>query len=171
MRFAGRCLALVVVLAAFSGDRSARATTVSGSLSASLTVIANCQFNTSPTLAFGNYDALSATAVTGSANLSVTCTKDATAYVITINPGANGAGTGSSVTRAMKDPVSGNTASYNLYQDSGYSTVWGTTTATGYSFSAAGTAGNTIPVYGKVPASQNITVGTYTDALTVTANF
>jgi spore coat protein U-like protein len=142
-----------------------------GSLTARATVIANCQFNTSPTLNFGNYDAISSTASTNSANLSVTCTKALANYVITMDAGANGSGTGSSVARAMKDTVSGNTLSYNLFTDSGFSTVWGTTTATGETFTASGLSGDTMAVYGKIPAQQDVTVGSYSDTLTVTANF
>jgi spore coat protein U-like protein len=59
---------------------------------------------------------------------------------------------------------------YDLYSDNARATIWGGTGA-GYSgYTGTGTSG-TVTVYGRVAASQNAPVGSYSDSVTVTITF
>jgi len=65
-----------------------------------------------------------------------------------------------------------NTLEYNLYTDAGRTTVWGDGTAS--SVTAAGTgsgAQQSLTVYGRIPASQSVPAGSYSDTVTATINF
>jgi spore coat protein U-like protein len=63
-----------------------------------------------------------------------------------------------------------NTIAYNLFQDSGYTTVWGdgtgTTKTENYDLPLGGS--ETLPIYGNVPGGQLVKAGTYTDGISVT---
>jgi spore coat protein U-like protein len=61
---------------------------------------------------------------------------------------------------------------YNLFRDPRGDSIWGDGTggSQGYLHLHIGTTA-TLPVYGEMPAGQDVTAGTYTDAVTVTINF
>ena len=111
---------------------------------------------------FGSYDTLSGTAVDSTGNIGVTCDL-ATPYTIALSPGS-----GSYASRAM---TSGATVlNYNLYTDATRLIVWGD--GSGGSSPVVGLgANNNHTVYGRIPGSQNVPVGTYTDTITVTLTF
>jgi spore coat protein U-like protein len=61
---------------------------------------------------------------------------------------------------------------YELYKDSSHSTVWGNTTGTTLDIPAAPNRNSRdFPVYGRVAAAQDATVGSYTDTVVATVNF
>ena len=66
------------------------------------------------------------------------------------------------------------TVDYNLYTDSGYSTLWGDGT-TGATVAGTSTGGNTadspITVYGQTAAGQNVPIGDYSDVVLVSVAF
>jgi spore coat protein U-like protein len=140
-------------------------------LSATSTVVNNCTISTSA-LASGNYDPVSAnasTALDGTGTVTVTCTKDATTK-ITLGQGSN-ANTGSTDAAPLRRMTDGtNFLSYSLYSDSGRTTVWGNTPATGVDHTGTGTATN-ITVYGRVSAGQNVPAGSYSDTVLATVTF
>ena len=120
-------------------------------------------------MAFGAYDSVAANATApldGTGTVIVTCTKGAVAKV-GLGAGSNAQGT----TRRM----SGGTAAYltyELYKDSSHSTVWGDTVDTGLDLPAAPNRNpQSFPVYGRVAAAQDATVGSYTDTIVATVNF
>ena len=62
---------------------------------------------------------------------------------------------------------------YNLYLDAARTTIWGDNTG-GSSHSTPGTIFITninLTIYGRIPAGQDVTAGTYTDSITATINF
>jgi spore coat protein U-like protein len=63
-----------------------------------------------------------------------------------------------------------NTIAYNLFQDSGDTTIWGdgsgVTKTENYTLPLGGS--ETLPIYGNVPGGQNVRAGTYTDGVSVT---
>ncbi len=128
----------------------------------------NCTITTAP-VAFGNYDSVAANATApldGIGTVTVTCTKGAPAKV-GLNAGSNAQGT----TRRM----SGGAAAYltyELYKDTGRTTVWGDTAGTALDIPAAPNRNpRNFTVYGRVAAAQDATVGTYTDTVVATVNF
>ncbi len=128
-----------------------------------------------------NYDVFSLTAPTGSTSLTTKCTKGAS-VTFAANGGLNYTHATSGF-RAMSDGSS-HYLNYQLYQNSGLSTVWGFSTSTG-----AGTAVNetglgnaagetmTLSLYGQIPAQQDVFVSSssktllYQDTVTVTVNY
>ncbi|WP_455923445.1 Csu type fimbrial protein [Pseudomonas putida] len=162
--FKAGAVALIGLGVAFSG--AANASTATANMSVSATVVATCSVSAG-SLAFGSY---SGTAVTASADLSVTCTNDAP-YTIAMD-----AGTGTDATTSARlltsSSDSTSTLSYGLYQDSSYATSWGNTTGTDTLAGTGTGAAQTIGVYGKIAASQlSASTGSYADTVVVTVNY
>ena len=132
-------------------------------------VTKNCTITTAP-VNFGAYDPVAANATApldGIGTVTVTCTKGAPAKV-GLSAGSNAQGT----TRRM----SGGAAAYltyELYKDTGRATVWGDTAEhrPRYPCGAGPKPARPSPVYGRVAAAQDATVGTYTDTVVATVNF
>jgi spore coat protein U-like protein len=167
-RRSGLIRATALIAAVVAGTPSgggARASTTTSSFVVTATVLSACIVTASP-LAFANYDPTASAATTGTTTLVVTCTNGAP-YNIGLNPGG---GTGATVA-SRKMTYGGNLLSYGLYQDSGYSTVWGQTVGTD---TVTGT-GTGLPVtqtvYGQIPAQQTVPHGAYTDTITVTVTY
>lgn len=102
----------------------------------------------------------------------VGCESDS--YTVQLSPG-NG---GSYAPRKMYSGLA--TLDYNLYIDSGYASVWGNGTGGSQTVTqalAGSLLGNCQPsvtnhtVYGRIPGSQNVPAGSYSDAITVTVTF
>jgi spore coat protein U-like protein len=145
----------------------ALAATATSNMSVTATVTANCTISAG-TLAFGRYDPVAATQVDGTAILTVTCTSGTTG-TITLGQGLNPAGgsTDAVPLRRMNNGVS-SFLSYALFRDSGRTTVWGNTAATGVSHTGTG-ASVPITVFGRVTAGQTtVPAGNYTDTVVAT---
>ena len=65
--------------------------------------------------------------------------------------------------------------SYNLYLDAARTTIWGDGTGGTQTFFNHNPQGNNrdivIPIYGRVPAGQDVGAGTYTNTVTATVQF
>ncbi len=147
---------------------SAAAATATANLTVTATVTNNCTISTAP-VAFGNYDPVVANASTSldsTGTVTVACTKGATATV-GLSLGSNPSGS----TRQLKDGGT-NVLAYELYQDSGRSTVWGDAGAALLSPGAAPSkAPRSFTVYARVPSGQDVAAGNYTDTVVATVNF
>jgi len=142
---------------------SAYATTATTTFGISATVVASCGVSATA-LAFGNYTGAVATT---SSTLTVTCS-NSTAYNIGLSVGS---GTNATVTtRSMTGPNSAS-LSYQLYQDSGYSTYWGQTVGTDTLAGTGTGAAQAITVYGQIPASEYVAAGSYSDTITATITY
>ena len=157
-----------VALAAAAFGPTASAATATANLGVSATVTNNCTISTAA-VAFGSYDPVVAHAsanLDGSGTVTVACTKGAVATV--------GLGLGSNASasvRRLKDAGT-NYITYELYQDSGRSTVWGNAGAGLLSPGAAPSkVARNFTVYGRVPANQDVPAGTYNDTVVATVNF
>lgn len=141
------------------------AATTTTTFQVTATVAAACSVSAS-NLSFGTYNPVAGSALDASTSLSVTCTLNS-AYNVGLNAGT---GSGASVaTRKMSS--GGNTLNYTLYQDAGYTTLWGNTVGSD-TLAATGTG---LPVshtvYGRIPASQVVLPASYADTITVTVTF
>jgi spore coat protein U-like protein len=123
--------------------------------------IADCSVNVIG-LSFGSYDTFAATDTDITGSVSVNC--DATTSVQI----ALSAGFGPFATRQMKSGAS--SLFYNLYTDPSRLTIWGDGSPGTSLLSFSGVTG-TYTVYGRIPARQNVPVGTYGDTITVTLTF
>lgn len=111
----------------------------------------------------------------GAGSVTVNCSKK-TAYTIGLLP-SNGVATGAGVMTATNlpvvySPLNADTVKYQLYQNSGLSTVWGNTPATNtLSGTGTGAAQTAVPVYGKVTSTATellaVTPDNYVDTVTV----
>jgi spore coat protein U-like protein len=134
-----------------------------------LTLQANCTISATP-LSFGTNGVL-ATAINQQTTLAVTCT-NTTPY----NVGLDGGNVASSTVtpRLLAGTATGNTGTtvgFQLYQDAGHATVWGTTQGTN---TVAGTGTGTaqsLTVYGQVPPQTTPKPDLYQTTVTATVYF
>ncbi len=123
--------------------------------------LAQCSWATQlSNINFGAYNVFGATAVTANSTGSIRCIGN---YNVTI-AATTGGGGAFSPWRKMSG-----SAQYNIYIDAAMTTIWGD--GTGGSAKDGGTINNstaTVTEYGKVPPSQDLAPGVYTDSLTVT---
>lgn len=111
---------------------------------------------------FGSYDVFSNQSLNSTGNIGVSCDISA-AYSVSLS-----AGGGSYASRSMASGA--HRLNYNLYTDATRTTIWGDGTGGTATVSGSGTTVNHT-VYGRIPASQNAYVGSYSDTITVTLTF
>lgn len=158
-RYLPRVGALAAVLGALAlSASSALASTATGNLNVTATVTPTCTVSATA-LNFGSY---TGAAISTSDQMSVDCTSGAT-WSVSANYGQNG-GKASGTTRAMTDGSS--YLSYELYTTG--NTVWDTS----HVFTGTGTGSAQSTTFtAAVPASQNVTAGSYSDTVTLTVTF
>lgn len=120
---------------------------------------------TASDLAFGTYDPLNVANTDGTTTMDVTCTLS-TAYEVGLDAGT---GTGTTTTRTLE--VGGNELNYILSQDAGHTTNWGNSAGVDTVGGTGTGSGQTITVYGRIAALQNVPAGSYADTVTVTVTF
>lgn len=157
-----------------------------GLLASPLLHAAQCGFTTSG-LAFGPYDPLAAGNDVASGSITVTCSaltgrERNRGFIATL--ALSTGSSGSYAARTLRS--ASDTLRYNLYLDAAYTTVFGDDTAgtqlvrlcyrgrrgdpCGGAGLAAGTP-HTVPVYGRIPASQDVASGGFIDNLVATVSF
>lgn len=137
------------------------------SFNASVTLGGTCTVTASP-VSFGTTQGL-ATALAASGSLMVTCS-NTMPYSIALNAGTT---TGNTIAaRSMSLGGAGpGIVSYQLYQDSGFTVVWGDGTS-GAVYPGTGTGmAQSIPVHGRVPSQTTPVSGTYQDTVTATVTY
>lgn len=143
-----------------------------GRAEAACAALSLCSCTTSASgVSFGSYDPTSSTAQDATGTVTVECTllvALAGTYAISLNPGLNG-------TYAARKLKLSSTVNYNLYTTTGRTTVWGD--GTGGTSTVIGTlplllfSSQTFTIYGRIPASQNVAPGVYTDTIVVTVAY
>jgi spore coat protein U-like protein len=132
-----------------------------------LCLLCVCSVSTPP-LAFGTYDQTSATAKDANITMTITCSGVATLFTADVSMSTGGSG--SATARRMAS--GSNLLYYNIYSDSNHSIVWGDGTggAPIVQVPIGGLLGATATAtaYGRIPALQNVAVGSYTDTVTIT---
>jgi spore coat protein U-like protein len=143
------------------------AQTATANLGVSATVTANCSITTAA-VAFGSYDPVvthASSPLDGTGSVVVTCTKGAGTR-IDLGLGGNASGS----TRRMAG--GGDFLTYELYQDTARTIVWGSGAAAGLAIGAAPSkAARTFTVYGRVAAAQDVRAASYGDSVVATINF
>lgn len=126
---------------------------------------ANCSVSTTG-VAFGTYDVFSPSPRTSTGTITYSCTAG---LLIRIE-----LATGSSGSYAARTLGNGtDSLQYNLYTDGGYATVWGNGSGGTGVFSEIASVGPavSVPVYARVPAAQNVSIGSYSDTVIATIVF
>lgn len=160
------CLSLLSVLLVLGPGVALASGTASAQFNVTATVLDNCAVSASD-LAFGNYSAGSATPTTATSAIDVTCTSGL-AYSVTLD---GGTGSGNVAARTMGDGAS-HTLGYGLYTSAAYASVWGDGTGGSVSVSGNGSgSAQSLTVYGRIPASQFVPAGSYSDLITVTVSY
>ena len=132
------------------------------------TVSAECNITVSP-MTFGVYDPVvvhGASDLDGTATISLTCTKGATASVA-LGLGLNAFGS----TRRMISNI-GDYLTYELHQDSSRMFVWNEEITSLLTLGpATSMAPRNLTVYGRVFGGQDVRAGAFTDSVLATVNF
>lgn len=135
---------------------------------------ASCGFQNVIGVAFGLYDPLSGAANNSSGRFAVACSRpfrfvgpfDPFPYSVNVSSGLHGTVTA----RKMSNGV--DNLSYGLYQDSSRQT--NLTSVSGsfhFPFLGVRDGSRLFDVYGRIPAGQLVSSGTYTDTITLTLTF
>lgn len=134
------------------------AATKTNNLNVTASVQANCTFSSVTDVAFGDYDPTSSTPLDATGDMTFRCTKN-TAYQTYI--------TG---TRQMVGATHSDNLDFELYSDSGRTTVY-PSSAPGVGGTASNNSPITLNIYGRIPAEQDVSVDTYSRALTATIQY
>lgn len=160
-------LSVLLLALAFAGSAFADSTT--GTMTVTANIPASCTVNNA-TLAFGNYDPVSAN-VTAPLDQQVAlnwnCTNTTPAH-IRLGQGTNPALTSTDLIPLRQMANGTNMLAYFLYSDTGRSTVWENNT--GVAVTGSGVAQNS-NVYGRVTGGQNVPAGSYTDSVVITLSY
>jgi spore coat protein U-like protein len=129
----------------------------------------NCRINTIA-VAFGSYDVFSSSVLTSVGSVSIRCVgigRGTSPVSVSLNPGNSG---NFQPRKMLRDSE---TLNYNLYLDPGGSQIWGDGTSGTQIFSAMTSNNQTLnlPIFGRMPAGQDVSVGIYSDTIIATINF
>jgi spore coat protein U-like protein len=120
-------------------------------------------------VSFGAYDVFVSAPLDSTGTVTVTCDQAPPVDVmIAIGPSGT---SGGFVPRQMRSVSLPDRLNYNLFTNAGRSTVWGDGapgTSTVFLKNVKKNRPEVTTIYGRVPPGQNVSVGGYTDALTVT---
>ena len=148
---------IIVVLGVIVALLSASRAEAAGSCTISTTAVS-----------FGAYDVFSVTATDSTGTLTYRCSGNAKNLVISLSKG-------SSTTFNPRTMTNGtDTMSYNLYTDAARSTIWGDGTGGSQNYQPANPSNSTnygVTIYSRIPASQDVSAGSYTDTVTATVNY
>ena len=120
-------------------------------------------------VAFGTYDSLNLLPFDTIGSLVFQCNQKNHNVMITLSRG-------SGTSFAPRRMVNGSQQLfYNLYRDTGRTVIWGDGSGGSQAYFINNPQPNnrdiTVPIFGRIPAGQNVSVGTYADTITITMNF
>lgn len=126
-------------------------------------------------LSFGSYDPLSASNHDATGEVRVTCGALVAAVTVSYTISLSSGSSGNRLARTMAN--GGSTLAYNLYTNPSRTSIWGNgaggtvTLGNSYSLSLVFPKTDTFPVYGRIPPSQPVGAGSYSDSLVATVTF
>lgn len=130
----------------------------------------SCSFSSVTGVSFGSYDVFDAMALDSTGTITVLCTGVTMGDLITIEIGPGNAS--SAANRYMLNGAT--TLDYNLYVDASRTSIWGNGsngTVVQGPLSIADSTPTAFTVYGRIPAQQNVSAGSYSDTVVVTVQF
>jgi spore coat protein U-like protein len=141
----------VVVGALFASDASAQSCTIS-----------------STSVNFGNYNVFDGSALDSTGSITYRCNSRASNITVALTRG------GSSTFNPRRMFKGAEALTYNLFQNAARTSVWGDGTSGTAVYSRANPPNNSnvnLTVYGRVPAGQDVSAGTFSDTVTAIINF
>lgn len=138
------------------------------SISMSTNVLSYCMFASGDqTMSFGDYDPtrnVVAAPLRSASTFTLRCSKGSSATIL-LSSGLNANGG----LRRMRTGV-GSYLNYELFRDPSRNTVWNESNAVHYV--ASSSIPQTFTIYGQVPSGQdNVSIGSYSDTITITVMF
>ncbi|TFZ08512.1 Csu type fimbrial protein [Ramlibacter humi] len=134
-----------------------------------------CRITSTGGVAFGGYDVMDAAPADTVLNVAVACDRDGGPSSVSVVLRLNQGTWGSSVSaRKMRHATSATDfLNYGLYRDIGRSAAWGftpgiDTVSQTLSVPNKGSASTNFPVYGRIPALQDVRAGSYSDSVQIT---
>jgi spore coat protein U-like protein len=134
-----------------------------------------CRLQSGGSADFGPYDTFAATPADTNATVQVRCERDGGTQNVSMTLGLSAGANGTAVNnrRMLQAGGAGDYLSYGLFRDVGRSSPWGFTEGVDavtqiVSVPNKDSAIATFTIYGRIPARQNVSVGTYTDRIQVT---
>jgi len=132
-------------------------------------------------MAFGVYDVFSVLPTDGTGSVVITCTDDGTpgGLNVDVSIGLSPSATSGTTSNRQMQLVSGtDRLNYNLFQDAGYSVIWGDIPGVDDLLipkvkvpkKGSITVSPPVTIYGRIPPGQEVSVGTYTDSVVLTIN-
>jgi len=128
----------------------------------------NCTISTVGVV-FGSYNVFSATVLTSTGSVTIRCTGVGSGT----DPVSVSLGKGNAPSFQPRQMFRGiEPLNYNLYLDAGGTQIWGDGTGGTQQFAAVSNNNPvTITIFGRIPAGQDVTVGSYSDTIIATINF
>lgn len=114
-------------------------------------------------VSFGAYDSLVSGATESTGLVEISCSAQ-TSYQISLS-------SGSGIFTERKMTNGAHTLIYNLYTDPSYSFIWGDGSGLTNTVSGATATTQLHDIFGRIPARQDVAVGTYADVIMVTVVF
>ncbi len=155
----GLCAALLCGLPV----ASSQAATTTATFPVTADVLTNCNV-TANNLNFGSYSGVELDSTT---SLTATCS-NGTPYTVGLSAGTS---TGATVAARVMTGPGTDLLAYSLSQDAGHTINWGDTVGTDTVPGTGTGAAQPLTVFGRVPASQFVGPGAYSDTITVTLTF
>ena len=153
-------------LIAGAGPASAQASnSASATMAVSVEVLPNCTVAAAP-LAFGAVASTEAPAYSATTSVEIACGPDVP-FSVALDDGQN-AGNG---TRRALDPATGEYLVYEIYADPAHSQRWGSFGAQSVSGVTTSTGSARLTAYGVIGSEPQIASGSFSDVVTVTAEF
>jgi spore coat protein U-like protein len=167
---------LFVALAGLAGSAVAGPSPQNANFNVTANIAGSCVVSAAD-IAFGAYDPVDVNASTpkdASGTVTVRCTKGMSTAVAALNQGANPTGTSSCA--APDRQMNGGGAlrlGYGIYQDAARTTTWGCDAANDLALPAftSSITPQVLTTYGRIPAGQDASIGSYTDTVQVSVTF
>lgn len=132
-------------------------------------------------VAFGVYDVFNALPTDGTGLVDVTCTEDGTPgrLNVDVSIGLSASATSGTTANRQMELIGGtDRLNYNLFQDSGYSVIWGDIPGVDVLLipkvkvpkKGSITVTPPVTIYGRIPPGQEVSAGTYSDSVVLTIN-
>jgi spore coat protein U-like protein len=126
-----------------------------------------CSISTT-SVSFGTYNVFSSAPTDSTGSVTYRCNGNTTGLWISLTRGQSPSFSPRTLRKGSEE------LGYNLYLDAARTTVWGDGsggTQTGFDLSSEKKADVTLPIYGRIPAGQDVAAGNYTDSISVVINF
>src|SRR5262245_59127911 len=117
---------------------------------------------------FGNYNVFNGTALDSTGTVTYRCNAAASNITVTLSKGS------SSTYNPRQMSKGAEVLGYNLYTTAARTTVWGDGTGGTGTYFRANPPNNSnvnVTVYGRVPAGQDVSAGSFSDTVTAVINF